>query len=265
MTRVSPARFFLRIKRQTTQQCCRPGKVQVLECAKKSGARRYLADLIILLRKFAYNAVPRMSAYRTSMDLPGQNRELSRRLLSLRGAAVALILSMHGLGLYFLILPPRQLKHYTEVAFMTLMPSRPATPIAAAQLPLPMTMPRPSSRAPASRALPPASVPAPALVETITLPPVDELAASATSSTEDLRTRARLSVAAIDKAIRKEVGKETPWLAPAPLESQTKFQKLVARAYRGGPVLTVEDYLTADGRPASRVRTAAGSTCYALA
>jgi len=44
---------------------------------------------------------------------------------SAKGAAVALILAMHVLGLYFLLLPARQLKQYTEVAFMTLMPPRP--------------------------------------------------------------------------------------------------------------------------------------------
>jgi len=204
-----------------------------------------------------------------SMDLlaGGQSGESSQRLLSLKSAAVALILAMHGLGLYFLTLPARQLKQYTEVAFMTLIPPRPATPIAAAQLPLPLpiTAPRQLSRTPASQALAPASVPAPALVETITLPPVDELAATpAAPVAADLHTRARLSAGAIDKVMRTEVGKETPWLAPATLESQSKFQKLAASAFRGGPVLAVEDYLTADGRPASRVRSAGGSRCYAM-
>ena len=58
----------------------------------------------------------------------------------MRSAAVALILAMHALGLYFLLLPARQLKQYTEVAFMTLLPSRPPqTPPRA--LPLPMPVP----------------------------------------------------------------------------------------------------------------------------
>ncbi|MFZ4875838.1 hypothetical protein ACL9RI_12185 [Janthinobacterium sp. Mn2066] len=196
----------------------------------------------------------------------GQSGEKKQRRLSLKGAAVALILAMHGLGLYFLLLPARQLKQYTEVAFLTLMPVRPATPIAATQLPLPISPPRPSVRSPAFKT-PPASVSPPAVNETITLPAVDELALTpAAPVVEDLRARARLSVAAIDKVMRKEVDKDTPWLAPAPLDSQSKFQKRVASAYRGGPVLTVEEYLTADGRPASRVRSAGGgSRCYAMA
>lgn len=198
-----------------------------------------------------------------SMDrlAEGQSSEKKQRRLSLKGAAVALILAMHGLGLYFLLLPARQLKQYTEVAFLTLMPVRPATPIAATQLPLPISPPRPSVRAPAFKT-PPASVSPPAVNETITLPAVDELALTpAAPVPEDLRARARLSVAAIDKAMRKE----TPWLAPAPLENQTRFQKRVASAYRGGPLVTLEEYLTPDGRPATRVRGASGSSkCYAM-
>lgn len=241
---------------------------KVLEWRGKGGARRYFMDFIILLKKFPYNRALRLDVDGISMNLRWQsrwqNRKWGGRLFSLKGAAVALILAMHGLGLYFLLLPARQLKQYTEVAFMTLMPARPATPIAATQLPLPISLPRPSSRAPASQ--PPAGASTPAVTETITLPPVDELAATTGGAVaQDLLTRARLSAGAIDKAMRKEVSKETPWLAPAPPDSQTKFQKLVASAYRGGPVLTVEDYIDADGQPASRVRSAAGSVCYAMA
>ena len=66
-----------------------------------------------------------------------------RRGLSLRSAAVALILAMHALGLYFLLLPARQLKQYTEVAFMTLLPPRPTpAPPLALPLPMPVRLPR---------------------------------------------------------------------------------------------------------------------------
>ncbi|WP_156894812.1 hypothetical protein [Janthinobacterium sp. 1_2014MBL_MicDiv] len=184
--------------------------------------------------------------------------------LSLKGAAVALILAMHALGLYFLLLPARQLKQYTEVAFLTLMPPRPLprplprTP----PMPLPMPMPRARAIAPvAPPALPPVlaeSVAAPA--ETITAP-VD---APPAAPTEDLRTRARLAAGAADKALRAELQKDKPWLAAPEIDSQTTFQKLVASARRGGAVLAVDDYLTADGRPASRVRTPGGSTCFAM-
>ncbi|OFJ47165.1 hypothetical protein BA896_022345 [Janthinobacterium lividum] len=67
-------------------------------------------------------------------------RRQIRWSLSLKGAAVALILAMHALGLYFLLLPARQFKQYTEVAFMTLLPVRPP-PAPAMTLPMPMPMP----------------------------------------------------------------------------------------------------------------------------
>ena len=181
--------------------------------------------------------------------------------LSLKGAAVALILAMHALGLYFLLLPARQLKQYTEVAFMTLLPSRPPqTPPMA--LPLPMPLPLPRARA----SVPPVILAPPAVAaEAITAPAEDFPAAPATApSTADLRTRARLAAGAADKALRGELKQDKPWLAAADLKSESSFQKLVASAWRGGPVIRVEEYLTADGRPATRVVSAVGATCYGL-
>ena len=182
--------------------------------------------------------------------------------LSLKGAAVALILAMHALGLYFLLLPPKQLKQYTEVAFMTLMPPRPLprTP------PMPLPMPMPPARSwtpalPAVAATPPQSEPAPVAADAIAAPAGEPPAAL---PSDDLRTRARLAAGAADKALRGELKKDQPWLAAPELQAESKFQKLVASAWRGGPVLTVEDYLTADGRPASRVRTPGGSSCFAM-
>lgn len=185
-----------------------------------------------------------------------------RRGLSLRSAAVALILAMHALGLYFLLLPARQLKQYTEVAFMTLLPSRPpqAPPMA---LPLPMPAPLPRSRA----TVPPVIVAPPAVAaEAITAPAEDFPAAPsmAPSTAADLRTRARLAAGAADKALRSELKQDKPWLAAADLKSESSFQKLVASAWRGGPMIRVEEYLTADGRPATRVVSAVGATCYGL-
>ena len=186
---------------------------------------------------------------------------MSETCLSLRSAAVALILAMHALGLYFLLLPARQLKQYTEVAFMTLLPSRPPqTPPMA--LPLPMPAPLPRARA----SVPPVIVAPPAVAaEAITAPAEDFPAAPATApSTADLRTRARLAAGAADKALRGELKQDKPWLAAADLKSESSFQKLVASAWRGGPVIRVEEYLTADGRPATRVVSAVGATCYGL-
>lgn len=185
--------------------------------------------------------------------------------LSLKGAAVALILAMHALGLYFLLLPARQLKQYTEVAFMTLLPSRPPqTPPMA--LPLPMPAPLPRARASVVPAMPSAILAPPAVAaETITVPAEELPAASSTApSTADLRTRARLAAGAADKALRGELKQYKPWLAAADLKSESSFQKLVASAWRGGPVIRVEEYLTADGRPATRVVSAVGATCYGL-
>ena len=185
--------------------------------------------------------------------------------LSLRSAAVALILAMHALGLYFLLLPARQLKQYTEVAFMTLLPSRPPqTPPMA--LPLPMPAPLPRARASVVPAMPSAILAPPAVAaETITVPAEELPAAPSTApSTADLRTRARLAAGAADKALRGEVKQDKPWLAAADLKSESSFQKLVASAWRGGPIIRVEEYLTADGRPATRVVSAVGATCYGL-
>jgi len=83
----------------------------------------------------------------------------------------------------------------------------------------------------------------------------------------DLRTRARLAAGAADKALRAELKQDKPWLAaPEPMQSarQARFEKLVAAAYQGGPMIKIEEYLTPDGRPATRVVTATGSKCYAM-
>ncbi|WP_332860192.1 hypothetical protein [Janthinobacterium svalbardensis] len=182
--------------------------------------------------------------------------------LSLKGAAVALILAMHMLGLYFLLLPARQLKQYTEVAFMTLLPSRPVPQTPPMALPLPMPAPLPRVRASALPATPSAiPTPPPVAAETITMP-AEELPAA--PSTADLRTRALLAAGAADKALRGELKQDKPWLAAADLKGESSFQKLVASAWRGGPVIRVEEYLTADGRPATRVVSAVGATCYGM-
>ncbi|WP_436534358.1 hypothetical protein [Janthinobacterium sp. MDT1-19] len=184
----------------------------------------------------------------------------------MRSAAVALILAMHALGLYFLLLPARQFKQYMEVAFMTLLPPRP-TPQAP---PMPMPVPMPRARATAPSATPSATYPATLAplaiaVETITVPAEElpEAPASAPSGA-DLRTRARLAAGAADKALRGEMKQDQPWLAAADLQSESAFQKLLASAWRGGPVIRVEEYLTADGRPATRVVSAGGATCYGM-
>ena len=187
-----------------------------------------------------------------------------QRGLSLKGAAVALILAMHALGLYFLLLPARQLKQYTEVAFMTLLPPRPQAQTPPMALPMPMPMPHATPRARGS-ALPsvPSAILAPPAVaaETITVP-AEELPAAPPAT--DLRTRARLAAGAADKAVRGELKQDKPWLAAADLKSESSFQKLVASAWRGGPVIRVEEFLTADGRPVTRVVSAGGATCYGL-
>ena len=185
-----------------------------------------------------------------------------RRGLSLKGAAVALILAMHALGLYFLLLPARQLKQYTEVAFMTLLPSRPAPPAPPMALPLPMPVPMPRARA----TVPPAAFAPPAVAAEAITVPAEEFPATPTAmpSTADLRTRARLAAGAADKALRGELKQDKPWLATAELKSDSTFQKLVASAWRGGPVIRVEEYQTADGRPVTRVVSAGGATCFGL-
>ena len=192
--------------------------------------------------------------------MPPPSTILARRI-SLKSAAVALILAMHGLGLYFLLLPARQLQHYTEVAFMTLIPPRPL-PRA-----LPMIVPMPVTAPPRrGRSLPPATITAPATPsEAITIVPeaiVPESAPAAPAG--DLRTRAMLAAGGIDKALRAELKQDKPWLAAPQLSAETTFQKMVASAWRGGPVLKLEDYLTPDGRPGTRVVTSNGSACYAM-
>lgn len=197
--------------------------------------------------------------------MPSPSTIFARRI-SLKGAAVALILAMHGLGLYLLLLPARQLQHYTEVAFMTLIPPRPM-PRA-----LPMIVPMPVTAPPRrGRSLPPATIPVPAAPsEAITALPeaivreaiVPDSAPAAPA--DDLRTRAVLAAGGIDKTLRAELKKDKPWLAAPELSGESKFSKMVASAWRGGPPIRIEDYLTADGRPATRVVTATGSACYAM-
>ncbi|KAB8066946.1 hypothetical protein [Janthinobacterium violaceinigrum] len=184
-----------------------------------------------------------------------------QRGLSLKSAAVALILAMHALGLYFLLLPARQLKQYTEVAFLTLMPARPLPQTPPMPLPMPMPVPMPRARTSAPPAVP--DLPAVA-AQAIAVPEEVAPAPSAASSATDLRTRARLAAGAADKALRGEIKQEQPWLAAAELKSETTFQKLVASAYRGGPVIRVEEYLSADGRPVTRIVSAGGATCYGM-
>lgn len=185
-----------------------------------------------------------------------------RRGLSLKGAAVALILAMHALGLYFLLLPARQLKQYTEVAFMTLLPPRPTPQTPPLALPLPMPAPMPRARA----TVPPAIIAPPAVAaEAITVPAEESSAAPPNAPAgPDLRTRARLAAGAADKALRSELKQDKPWLAAADLKSDSAFQKQVASAWRGGPVIRVEEYLTADGRPVTRVVSAGGATCFGM-
>ena len=67
----------------------------------------------------------------------------------------------------------------------------------------------------------------------------------------------------VDDGIAVNSG-EYDGLATAELKSETAFQKLVASAYRGGPVIKVEDFLMADGRPATRVVSPGGASCYAM-
>ena len=185
---------------------------------------------------------------------------LTRRI-RLKSAAVALILAMHGLGLYFLLLPARQLRHYTEVAFMTLMPPRPM-PRA-----LPMIVPMPVTAPPRrGRSLPPAIITVPAAPsEAITALPeaiVPESAPAAPAG--DLRSRARMAAGGVDKTLRAELKKDKPWLVAPELSAETTFQKMVASTWRGGPAVKLEDYLTADGRPATRMVTPTGTACYAM-
>lgn len=200
-------------------------------------------------------------------------RRQIRWSLSLKGAAVALILAMHALGLYFLLLPARQFKQYTEVAFMTLLPVRPP-PAPAMTLPMPMPMPmpilmpilRPMPMPPARGSTRPFTIEtAPVTAQAISVPVDDLPAAPVTApSSADLRTRARLAAGAADKAVRAELKQEQPWLATTELKSASSFQNLLASAWRGGPLIRVEQYLTADGRPATRVVSPGGATCYGM-
>lgn len=200
------------------------------------------------------------------MPPPSTVLAVPARRISLKGAAVALILAMHGLGLYLLLLPARQLQHYTEVAFMTLIPPRPM-PRA-----LPMIVPMPATAPPRrGRSSPPAAITVPAAPsEAITALPeaiVREVIVpdgAPAAPAVDLRTRAVLAAGGIDKTLRAELKKDKPWLAAPELSGESKFSKMVASAWRGGPPIRIEDYLTADGRPATRVVTATGSACYAM-
>lgn len=198
--------------------------------------------------------------------MPSPATMITRRI-SVKSAAVTLILAMHGLGLYFLLLPAKQLKDYTEVAFMTLIPPRPVPRMLPVPVPLPMPMPLPIS-APArkGRSLPPAAATVPAApAEVTTAVPEAIVPDSAPAAPAgDLRTRAVLAAGGIDKTLRAELKKDKPWLAAPQLSGETKFSTMVAGAWRGGPVLKLEDYLTADGRPATRVVTATGTACYAM-
>lgn len=192
--------------------------------------------------------------------MPSPSTVLTRRI-SLKSAAVALILAMHGLGLYFLLLPARQLQHYTEVAFMTLMPPRPM-PRA-----LPMIVPMPVTAPPRrGRSLPPAIITVPAAPsEAITALPEAIIPESAPAAPAgDLRSRARMAAGGVDKTLRAELKKDKPWLVAPELSAETTFQKMVASAWRGGPAVKLEDYLTADGRPATRMVTPTGTACYAM-
>lgn len=199
------------------------------------------------------------------MPLHRHRQSLSMRMrrgLSLRSAAVALILAMHALGLYFLLLPARQLKQYTEVAFMTLLPPRPMPQAPPMVLPLPMPVPSPRARASVPSAIP--DLPA-VTAQAITVPAEEMPEGPATAPTgPDLRTRARLAAGAADKDLRGELKQDKPWLAAADLKGDSAFQQLVASAWRGGPVIRVEEYLTADGRPVTRVVSAGGATCYGM-
>jgi len=172
---------------------------------------------------------------------------------------------MHGLGLYCLLMPPKQLKQATEVAFMMLVPPRPLPRTPPMPLPMPMPTPKPAS---ASRA---AIGPAPALLPSAPLPAItapaeaqlaDEPAPEAPSG--DLRTRARLAAGAAGKALRAELKQEKPWLTITQPQRQTRFEQLMAAAYQGGPMIRMEEYQTPDGRAATRVVTATGSRCYAM-
>ena len=198
------------------------------------------------------------------MDRQGIHPGIEHRI-SLKSAAVALILAMHGLGVYLLLLPPRQLKQYTEVAFMTLIPPRPLARTPPMPLPMPMPATTVRQRLPAVATAPLPVAPA----DTITLAPAappDEAAEDAAPAAPagDLRTRARLAAGSIDQALRAEQKKDKPWLAAPELRGESKFSAMVASAWRGGPALRVEDYVTADGRAATRVVTATGTTCFAM-
>ncbi len=152
------------------------------------------------------------------MPPPSTALAVPARRISLKGAAVALILAMHGLGVYMLLLPARQLQHYTEVAFMTLIPPRPM-PRA-----LPMIVPMPVTAPPRSgRSSPPAPITVPAAPsEAITAVPEAIVPDSAPAApVDDLRTRAMLAVGGIDSTLRAELKKDKPWLAAPDLSGES--------------------------------------------
>ncbi len=185
------------------------------------------------------------------------------RRISLKSAAVALILAMHGLGLYFLLLPARQLKQYTEVAFMTLVPPRPPPRSLVLPLPMPLHVTAPSRK---GQAPPPVTVTLPATAgEAITAAPEAIAGDTAPAApADDLRRRVLLAAGAVDKTLRAERKQDQPWLAAPALSGDSKFSTMVASAWRGGPSIRVEDYMTADGRPATRVVSPTGTACYAM-
>ncbi|WP_141213275.1 hypothetical protein [Janthinobacterium sp. PC23-8] len=185
------------------------------------------------------------------------------RRISLKSAAVALILAMHGLGLYFLLLPARQLQQYTAVAFMTLIPPRPPPRSLVLPLPMPMPITAPPRQA---AALPPAAmiVPAAPAVAMTAAPEAISADTAPAAPADDLRRRVLLAAGAVDKTLRAERKQGQPWLAAPALSGDSKFSTMVESAWRGGPSIRVEDYMSADGRPATRVVSPTGTACYAM-
>jgi len=188
---------------------------------------------------------------------------LVTRRISLKSAAVALILAMHGLGLYLLLLPARQLQQYTAVAFMTLSPPRPPPRSLVLPLPMPLPVTAPSRK---GQAPPPATVTLPATAgEAITAAPEPVAADAAPAApADDLRKRVLLAAGAVDKTLRAERKQDQPWLAAPALSGDSKFSAMVESAWRGGPAIRLEEYMTADGRPATRVVSPTGTACYAM-
>lgn len=188
---------------------------------------------------------------------------LVTRRISLKSTAVALILAMHGLGLYFLLLPARQLQQYTAVAFMTLSPPRPPPRSLVLPLPMPMPITAPPRQ---GTALPPATmiVPAAPAVAMTAAPEAIAADAAPAAPADDLRRRVLLAAGAVDKTLRAERKQDQPWLAAPALSGDSKFSTMVESAWRGGPAIRLEEYMTADGRPATRVVSPTGTACYAM-